>query len=38
MYLHFKTDKIYDYSFDEEDKVIVFDDTIYIHDEYIKLK
>jgi hypothetical protein len=34
----FKTDKIYDYSFDEEDKVIVFDDTIYIHDEYIKLK
>ncbi|WP_419763772.1 MAG: hypothetical protein ACNI28_08185 [Arcobacter sp.] len=34
----FKTDKIYDYSFDEEDKVIVFGDTIYIHDEYIKLK
>ncbi len=34
----FKTDKIYDYSFDEEDKVIVFGDTMYINDEYIKLK
>lgn len=34
----FKSDKIYDFSFDEEDKVIVFDDTIYINDEYIKLK
>ena len=34
----FKTDKIYDFSFDEEDKVIVFDDTIYVHNEYIKLK
>ncbi len=34
----FKTEKIYDYSFDEDDKVIVFGDTMYIHDEYIKLK
>ena len=34
----FKTDKIYDFSFDEEDKVIAFGDTIYINDEYIKLK
>lgn len=34
----FKSDKIYDFSFDEEDKVIVFDDTIYIDNEYIKLK
>lgn len=34
----FKTDKIYDFSFDEEEKVIVFNDTIYINDEYIKLK
>lgn len=34
----FKSEKIYDFSFDEQDKVIVFDDTIYINDEYIKLK
>ena len=34
----FKSDKIYDFSFNEEDKVIVFGDTIYIDDEYIKLK
>ncbi|MGB5919973.1 hypothetical protein [Arcobacter sp.] len=34
----FKTDKIYDFSFDEEDKVIVFGDTMYINDEYVKLK
>ena len=34
----FKSDKIYDFSFNEEDKVIVFEDTIYIDDEYIKLK
>ena len=34
----FKTDKIYDYSFSEEDKFIVFEDTIYIDNEYFKLK
>ncbi len=34
----FKTEKIYDFSFDEEDKVIAFGDTMYINDEYIKLK
>jgi len=34
----FKTDKIYDFSFNEEDRVIAFGDTIYIDNEYIKLK
>lgn len=34
----FKSDKIYDYSFDEEDKVVVLEDTIYIDNRYIKLK
>lgn len=34
----FKTDTIYDFSFDEEDKVIAIDDTIYFGSEYIKLK
>ncbi len=34
----FKSDKIYDFSFDEEDKVIVFGDTLYYNNEYVKLK
>lgn len=34
----FKSDKIYDFSFNEEDKVIVFGDTIYYDDKYITLK
>lgn len=34
----FKTDTIYDFSFDEDDKVISIKDTLYIEDEYIKLK
>lgn len=34
----FKSDKIYDFSFDEEDKVVVFGDTLYYDDKYIKLK
>lgn len=34
----FKTDKVYDFSFDESDKVIVFGDTLYYNDEYVKLK
>lgn len=34
----FKTDSIYDFSFGEEDNVISIKDTLYIEDEYIKLK
>lgn len=34
----FKTDTIYDFSFDEEEKVIAVDDTIYFGSEFIKLK
>lgn len=34
----FKSDTIYDFSFDEEEKVIAIDDTIYFGSEYIKLK
>ncbi len=34
----FKTDTIYDFSFDEEEDVIAIDDTIYFGNEYIKLK
>ncbi len=34
----FKDEKIYDFSFDNERKVIALDDTIYYDDEYIILK
>lgn len=34
----FKSDKVYDFSFSEDDKVIVFGDTLYIDNEYVKLK
>ncbi len=34
----FKTDTIYDFSFNEDDKIISIGDTLYIEDEYIKLK
>lgn len=34
----FQTETIYDFSFDEDDKVIAIKDTLYIGDEYIKLK
>lgn len=34
----FKTDKIYDFDFDNEKKVIALGDTIYYNDEYIILK
>lgn len=34
----FKTDKIYDFDFDNEKKVIALEDTIYYNDEYIILK
>lgn len=34
----FKSDEIYDFSFDNERKVIALDDTIYYDDEYIILK
>jgi WD40 repeat protein len=34
----FKSDKIYDFDFDNEEKVIALDDTIYYDDEYIILK
>lgn len=34
----FRTDKIYDFSFNEEKKVIALDNTIYYDDEYIILK
>lgn len=34
----FKSEKIYDFSFDNEQKVIAIDDTIYYDDEYIILK
>jgi hypothetical protein len=34
----FQTDNIYDFSFDEDEKVISIDDTIYFGSEYIKLK
>ena len=34
----FSSDKIYDFSFNEESKVISIKDTIYFDDEYIKLK
>ncbi len=34
----FKSDKIYDFNFDNEKKVIALDDTIYYNNEYIILK
>jgi len=34
----FKTDTIYDFDFDNEQKVIALDDTVYYDDEYIILK
>ena len=34
----FKSDKIYDFSFSEDDKVIVFEDTLYFDNEFVKLK
>ncbi len=34
----FKTDKIYDFSFNNEEKVIAIDDTIYYEDEYFIVK
>lgn len=34
----FKNETIYDFSFSEEDNVIALGDTLYIDDEYIKLK
>lgn len=34
----FKSEKIYDFSFDNEQKVIALEDTIYYNDEYIILK